>query len=262
MPEIAEVELVRLGLERLQGQELRDLEVSTRKLGIAGREIELLGCRVVDLRRKGKLLGIELDHGDVIAIHLRMTGNLSFAEAPGWRVRFAFNEDTLFFSDPRGFGTVDLLAASEFATHLGPDLFDADLAALAADPRISSSRRSTKAVLLDQSVVAGIGNYIADETLWRCSIAPTARWSELSFEQRLALLETAGEIGRQALDKGGVTIRDYRRPDGQEGEMQLLLDCYGRAGQPCLRCEEPLAKTKVAGRGTTFCPRCQAQSGV
>lgn len=258
MPEIAEVELVRLGLERLQGQELRDLEVSTRKLGIAGREIELLGCRVVDLRRKGKLLGIELDHGDVIAIHLRMTGNLSFAEAPGWRVRFAFNDDTLFFDDPRGFGTVDVLGAGEFGTRLGPDLFSADLKAIASDPKHSSSRRAAKAVLLDQAVVAGIGNYIADESLWRCSINPTARWSALSVEQRLALLEAAAEIGRQALEHGGVTIRDYRRPDGQAGEMQLLLECYGRVGQPCLRCGEALDKTKVAGRGTTFCPRCQA----
>lgn len=126
-----------------------------------------------------------------------------------------------------------------------------------APSALATSRRAAKALLLDQSIVAGIGNYLADEALWEQAIAPTRPARELEVEAWARLIGSARAVAEGALRLGGVSVRDYVRVDGSEGEGQVLLRCYGRAGQPCLRCGTKLAKSKVAGRGTTSCPRCQ-----
>ncbi|WP_315984748.1 zinc finger domain-containing protein, partial [Enterococcus faecium] len=111
---------------------------------------------------------------------------------------------------------------------------------------------------LDQAVVAGIGNYVVDEALWEAKLSPSAVTADVSQVDFLAALHSARDVALMALARGGVSIRDYKHTDGSKGTMQEALKCYGRAGQPCLRCGTLLEKTKVAGRGTTYCPTCQA----
>jgi len=256
MPEIAEVEIVRRGLEPLCGQKIERIQAQPR-LGIYEHKERLRGQSVETVQRRGKLLGLELKNGEFITIHLRMTGHLSLSAEPSARAQIDFDQDVLTFTDSRGFGTVDVAAADEFATKLGPDLFDDDIRAVAADAKTSKSRRATKAVLLDQTAVAGIGNYLADESLWRQKIHPQTPWNQLSVKQRLDVLQAARDIALKALAAGGVSIRDYKAVDGSSGTMQNQLLCYGQSGLPCARCQTILLKTKVAGRGTTFCPSCQ-----
>jgi len=190
-----------------------------------------------------------------------MTGHLALDHPDDRdRVRFDFSENLLSFSDSRGFGTVDLLSSEQFHAKTGPDLFDADVAdlkALASAPRLSASRRAAKAVILDQHVLGGIGNYLADESLWRAQVHPQTPWNLLTSTERSEVFSQARLVATAALEHGGVSIRDYSAVDGSRGEMQNELQCYGRAGLPCLRCHDILEKTRVAGRGTTYCPGCQ-----
>lgn len=123
-----------------------------------------------------------------------------------------------------------------------------------APSALATSRRAAKALLLDQSIVAGIGNYLADEALWEQAIAPTR---ELEVEAWVRLIGSARAVAEGALRLGGVSVRDYVRVDGSEGEGRSSCAATGAPGQPCLRCGTKLAKSKVAGRGTTSCPRCQ-----
>ena len=260
MPEIAEVELVRRDLSPLCGQPLERAECEER-LGLHADRSALAGRRVLELHRHGKLLGLELEGGDVITCHLRMTGHLALhgggediALVAPLRALLRFEESLLTFSDPRGFGTLDLVALADFGSGLGPDLFALDPNRPAPAPK---GRRAVKAVLLDQKLIAGIGNYLADEALWEISVNPQTPCNLLGEGVWDQLVRAARASARITLAAGGVSIRDYRRPDGSEGSGQELLRCYGRAGKPCLRCGAMLLKSKVAGRGTTFCPTCQ-----
>lgn len=258
VPEIAEVEIVRRGLQPLVGQRLMRIETQYEKLGIYGKEKPLLRRPLVRLRRRGKLLGLELEGGELIAIHFRMTGHLSLNQpSEKDRVRFDFTNDQLCFTDPRGFGTVDLLSLDQFLGKTGPDLFDDPLTEALEPARVANSKRAAKAVILDQTVVGGIGNYLADESLWLQGVHPQQHWDLLSSEQQRGVLENARATALKAVQAGGVSIRDYSAVDGTSGEMQNQLQCYGRAGLPCLRCGTALVKTRVAGRGTTYCPSCQ-----
>lgn len=253
MPEIAEVEIVRRGLTELVGQTLIKIEAEPR-LALAAQAAEVEGRRLNRVKRHGKLLGLVFADR-TIAAHLRMTGNFSLGEPQGSvRARLRFEHDQLAFGDPRGFGTLEVVPTPSFAGNLGPDLFELPPAFV---PPAADSARSVKAVLLDQGQVAGIGNYLADEALWSAEVAPTRPARELKAADWKRILEAARKTAEGTLEAGGVSIRDYVDVDGNPGDGQSLLRCYGRAGQPCLRCGTELTKGKVAGRGTTRCPVCQ-----
>lgn len=190
-----------------------------------------------------------------------MTGRvlLDHFPAPDARAVLLFDDTILSFCDPRGFGTLEVVELERFGTGLGPDLFELERERFTetAPPALGRSRRAVKALLLDQSLIAGIGNYLADEALWEQRIAPQAPASAIDGELWAGLLGSARELAERVLEAGGVSVRDYVRVDGSTGRGQSLLRCYGRAGQPCLRCGTTLVKSKVAGRGTTSCPGCQ-----
>jgi formamidopyrimidine-DNA glycosylase len=262
MPEIAEVEVLCRQLRGLVGANIVGVESEDSKLvGLDGAR-----GRVAALRRHGKLLGFELEDGNVLACHLRMTGALTFTRQPHTRAVIHFDavdavdaRRDLYFSDPRRFGTLAFTPSTVFASNLGPDLLDDIGECTLQWQRVRRLRRPIKAVLLDQNVIAGIGNYMADETLFDARIHPQTPASLLRAELWSGLCGRAYTVALRSLMLGGVSLRDYKHADGGVGSAQTQLRCYGRAGQPCLVCASTLERTVVAGRGSTFCGHCQAQ---
>ena len=255
MPEAAEVEIVRAGLARVIGDELLRVEVLDPKLELD--PTSLVGQRISDLRRFGKWLFIDLDNRQSLRLHLRLSGQLilSQREEPfgSDRLLIRTSSATIHFRDQRRFATADLVASSSAGLGLGPDLLNASFELERAE-----STRAIKTYLLDQAVVAGIGNYLVDEALWRVRVSPLRPASELDPKLLNRAVAAAKAVALTTLAAGGVSIRDYLNTNGVAGSGQNDLDCYGRAGAACRRCQATLEKTRVGGRGTTFCPDCQA----
>jgi formamidopyrimidine-DNA glycosylase len=230
----------------------------------------LEGERVADVRRRGKYLVVVFESGRHLLVHLRMTGNVLHPAPEGREndphvravVRLDDGSDVIY-RDVRRFGTWDLLEPGEldgyFAARrlgvepLGRAFTNAGLAAA-----LAGRRAPVKAALLDQRAAAGIGNIYADEALWYAGINPLTPAGELGEEQVAALREGVRRALRLGIRRQGATLRDYRGADGERGRMQDEFRVYGREGEPCERCGTPIAKTRVAGRGTWYCPACQA----
>ncbi|MBD5627647.1 MAG: bifunctional DNA-formamidopyrimidine glycosylase/DNA-(apurinic or apyrimidinic site) lyase [Desulfovibrio sp.] len=284
MPELPEVETVVRTLaphvtgSRIVGAEvLRPSAVHPLSLALAS----LAGFAVTGVRRRGKLILMDVAPGPgpapgnagtiptLVAVHLRMTGRLlprPAGRAPGpytrWYLDLVAPDGTpqrLFFDDTRAFGTVlaatpALLERWEFWRSLGPEPLELDEAAFA---ELLRGRRAVKAALLDQRVVAGIGNIYADEALHRAGIDPRRPAGGLDARERRALLGALRDVLSLAIAQCGSSIRDYRDADGNAGAFQNSFAVYGRAGEACKACGRPLARVRVAGRATVYCPHCQ-----
>jgi formamidopyrimidine-DNA glycosylase len=231
----------------------------------------VVGRRIEAVTRRGKYLLCPLDAGPdgplELVLHLGMTGSFRIvgageAEAVHVRARFDLDDGrSLRFRDPRRFGRASVVPAGRYAGRvptlatLGPEpLSDAfDPAAFAA--ALAGTTAPVKAALLGQRLVAGVGNIYADEALWRARILPTSR---RVGPRRARRLHTAiREVLTAAVEREGTTFRDYRMVNGESGRYADFLDVYGKAGMPCPACAAPLRGTVVAGRGTTYCARCQ-----
>jgi formamidopyrimidine-DNA glycosylase len=271
VPELPEVETVRRGLlPHLAGRVLSEVQVLDHRLtapeppAVVAARLE--GIRIESLGRRGKYLIAELDDGAALLVHLRMTGNLSWLPAPpGEPPRFlrawAKLDDGsyLAYTDARRFGTwrvADDGAEEWLAGKLGPEPLGGWAAADMA--RAFAGRRApVKAALLDQRVVAGVGNIYADEALWAAKIHPLAPAGRLS-RTRIARLHAAViEALEVAIEAQGSSISTFRTPDGGYGSAQERLRAYGRGGEPCERCGTIMRRIVVAQRGTTYCPHCQ-----
>jgi formamidopyrimidine-DNA glycosylase len=229
---------------------------------------ELTGERVESVDRRGKYLIVRFESGRALLIHLRMTGSLGHHErgADGEEqhrravVRLDNGSDVTY-SDVRRFGTWLLLEPGELEPYLdrkvGEEPLDALFTAARLGAKLERRRAPIKAALLDQRTLAGMGNIYVDEALWRARIHPL-RPAETIDRNELRRLHAAI---RKSLEVGiarqGSTLRDYRLPDGERGTMQHEFKVYGRGGEPCDRCGAPIAKSRVGGRGTWFCPTCQ-----
>lgn len=224
----------------------------------ASAEHLLQGSRIVELRRRGKQLAILADDGRALVIHLGMTGQLLVgAPVRPTHTHLSWMLDSgasLHFRDPRRFGHARFVPAftDAFWNDLGPD-------ALTASPEVlnTPSRRAIKAVLLDQSILAGVGNIYADESLFRAGISPKRRADRLTPDQRTRLASVVREVLAEAITARGSTLRDYRDAQGQLGSAQLLHRVYGRAGLPCVTCGKTLVPARLAQRMTVFCRSCQ-----
>lgn len=273
MPELPEVETVRVGLEpnlvgrTFEGVAIRDFRL-TRPLEPAEVAAELQGERVAAIDRRGKYLIVRFESGLVLLVHLRMTGSFSHVSDGGGEpdpyaravVRLDDGSDVIY-RDVRRFGTWLVLRSDELGPYLDARLGKEPLgrafspAVLAG--RLEKRRAPVKAALLDQTTVAGVGNIYADEALWRAQIDPRRPARELSADEVQALHGGIREALKAGIRRQGATLRDYRQPDGSSGGMQDEFKVYGRDGEPCLRCGAPLEKTRIAGRGTWFCGSCQ-----
>jgi formamidopyrimidine-DNA glycosylase len=276
MPELPEVEVVRRGLAAfVPGRRVAAVTVShPRPLrrhpgGPDGFAADLTGAILGEPRRRGKFLWVPLDGADALVAHLGMSGQFRIDDAtvppaPNTRVVIDFEQPgpQLRFVDQRMFGGLWLSPGgaelpAELA-HIARDLFDPvlDLAALVA--RIRRSRAGIKRVLLDQSVVSGIGNIYADEALWRARLHYDTPAADLGPRRVRTLLQHAREVMAEALEVGGTSFDSlYVNVNGSSGYFSRTLAAYGREGLPCLRCGRPIRREAFANRSSYRCPGCQ-----
>jgi formamidopyrimidine-DNA glycosylase len=273
MPELPEVETVRAALApRLEGRRVTHAEIWDPRLvaPLDPLEVaaELAGEHIRAVDRRGKYLVIRFSSDRSLLIHLRMTGSLRHV----WKgrhegdayVRAALGLDdgsTVLYRDVRRFGTwtlVDRRLEAEFLDRrLGAEPLGTRFTAQGLGRRLQGRTIAVKGALLDQRTVAGLGNIYADEALWRARVHPLRPARELSAEEVRRLHRAVRDALRLGIRRQGATLRDYARPGGELGAMQDEFRVYGRAGESCDRCGTPIEKTRVLGRGTSFCPRCQ-----
>jgi formamidopyrimidine-DNA glycosylase len=272
VPELPEVETVRRGLRpRVAGRVLARVEIRdgrlTAPLPPQELEAELAGERVLDVGRRGKYLVLALEGGRSLVVHLRMTGGFSLAAAgdpdPAYlRARFWLDDGTrLDYTDIRRFGTMRLVepagAEAFWRRRVGPEPLSPEWTPRLLRTALAGRRAPVKALLLAQDVVAGIGNIYADEALWEARLHPLRAGGDLRPAEVRRLHAAVVAALQRGIDAQGASIRDYRDADGRRGSMQERFAVYGREGEPCPRCGTSIAKIRVAGRGTHFCPRDQ-----
>lgn len=264
MPELPEVETIRRQLApRLQGRRIQDAHSHESEKFTPARDA--IGATIQALSRKGKYLITSLDDGWELIIHLGMTGSLALApevtDDPYIRAWWQLNGDeVLVYRDVRRFGRIRCVSAGQYDTiptlaAQGPDALSPDFTAEGLYQALRKSRRRIPTQLLSQRPVAGVGNIYGTEALWIAGVHPAKRQISRAAATRLhAALVQVLEAG---LADGGTTLRDYRNADGEQGSHQNALVCYGRSGQPCLRCSVPLQHRTYDARTLTFCPQCQ-----
>lgn len=271
MPELPEVETVVRDLRPLLvGRALSGVVVGASKLRRAwdgSWEKTIRGERVTLVRRRGKWIVIELAAGPVLLVHLGMTGQLTVAAATEpypthLHLRFPLDDGTheLRFRDIRRFGSAEVFASpAELDAYLdgklGPEPFGLDAAYFRDTVRRSG--RCLKAILLDQTAVAGVGNIYADESCFRSRLHPARRGSSLTTADADRLRMAIETVLTKAVAGRGSTIRDYVGGSGLRGEFQTEFAVYGRTGEPCPECGTAIACVRLAGRSSHFCPKCQ-----
>jgi len=272
MPELPEVETVRSDIAPvLEGGRITEAAITDPRLvrPFAPEIVaaELVGERVGSVDRRGKYLIVRFESGRVLLIHLRMTGSLrhgrsgTLADDPHRRAVLRMdNGSDVAYRDVRRFGTWELLEPGEVTAYLAARLGPEPLGTLSAarlGTRLAGRRAPLKAALLDQRTLAGLGNIYVDEALWYGRLNPLRRAGGLDAEELRRLNRSIRKALRLGIERQGASLRDYARPGGESGAMQDEFRVYGRDGLPCVRCRTPIAKARIGGRGTHYCPRCQ-----
>jgi formamidopyrimidine-DNA glycosylase len=274
VPELPEVETVVRELRpRLVGQCIVSVRAGTktlRKPWVAAWAAKIRGRRVHAIRRRGKWIVVSFECGPTLVIHLGMTGRLMVhtAEEPvATHTHLIFgldNGEEMRFNDIRRFGSATLFEDSaalqrHFAdSRLGPEPFTLK-SGLWRD-RLAATRRCLKAVLLDQTVVAGVGNIYADESLFEARLPPTRLGRDVTASEAERLRKAVVKVLNRAVARRGSSIRNYVGGSGLKGRYQQEFRVYGRTGKPCRRCRTPIARLRLAGRSTHYCPQCQRSS--
>jgi formamidopyrimidine-DNA glycosylase len=293
MPELPEVETVKRGLSKLiVGKVIAAVRADNPKsFPNAEHDVRnfLIGAHVTEVRRRAKVLLIDLSTNYTLVIHLKMTGQLVFIishdregsderfagghptdslveELPdkSTRVIFHFADDShLFFNDQRKFGWVRLMPTAEvpnidFMKRVGPEPLEADFTATEFATRFKRrAKTSIKAALLDQSVVAGVGNIYADEALWGAKIHPARLVETIKPAEFKRLYTEVRAVMNLSIEKGGSTNRNYVNAEGKKGSYMEFARVFRREGLACPRCGTEIIKIRVAGRGTHICPHDQ-----
>lgn len=286
MPELPEVETVRRGLDGLilklvikkaESDTPKSFPNSTEDVGQF-----LIGSSITAVRRRAKVLMIDLSSKYTLVIHLKMTGQLVYrgdsvfgaghpnesliGELPdrSTRVTLEFTDSSkLFFNDQRKFGWMKLLPTIEvsnidFMKKVGPEPLEADFTAKEFAARFTRrAKTSIKAAILDQTVVAGVGNIYADESLWGAKIHPQRLVNTITAGEFKSLYGELREVMNLAIEKGGSTDKNYVNAEGKRGSYMDFARVFRREGQACPRCGTEIIKFKAAGRGTHICPHCQ-----
>ncbi|HUC95819.1 MAG TPA: bifunctional DNA-formamidopyrimidine glycosylase/DNA-(apurinic or apyrimidinic site) lyase, partial [Candidatus Saccharimonadia bacterium] len=287
MPELPEVETIVRGLDSiLPKKTIKSISFDTSKsFPNDQKEVELfaINSKIVNVRRRAKVIIIDLSTSYSFIIHLKMTGQLVYKSTKktfggghpndslignlpdkSTRVTVELKDGSwLFFNDQRKFGWVKLLPTIEimnlnFFKKIGPEPLNIKFNSVEFYNRLQRRLKSSiKPVLLDQTIIAGIGNIYADESLWLAKIHPVTRVQKLSKRKIDVLLESIRKVLNLSLDKGGSTDKNYINAFGEKGSYLEFANVFRRAGQPCPRCGTPIIKMKVNGRGTHICPKEQ-----
>lgn len=289
MPELPEVETVRRGLQSLiVGRIVSKVENDTAK-GFPNTpddvQMFLIGATITAVRRRAKVLLIDLSTDHTLVIHLKMTGQLVYrgeqvfgaghpnesliGELPdkSTRVTIEFTDGShLYFNDQRKFGWMRLLPTLEvpnidFMKKVGPEPLEADFTAQEFASRFTRrGKTSIKAAILDQTVVAGVGNIYADESLWGAKIHPKRLVNTITDKEFILLYIELRAVMNLAIEKGGSTDKNYVNAEGKRGSYMDFARVFRREGQPCPRCGTEIIKFKAAGRGTHICSHCQKEN--
>ncbi|MEM3452256.1 MAG: bifunctional DNA-formamidopyrimidine glycosylase/DNA-(apurinic or apyrimidinic site) lyase [Candidatus Hadarchaeum sp.] len=272
MPELPEVETIRRELSaKLLGRRFCDVEIHDEKplRGISPRDFRrrLIGQRIGSISRSGKYLLFHLSSGETLIIHLRMTGVLLLNPADQERfirIVFKFDDDTqLVFTDVRRFGAVYLVKnKSDVVGALGVEPLSEEFTPETLARLLAKRRAPIKAVLLDQTVIAGIGNMYADESLFSARIHPLTPAGKLNPDQIKALHRAIQRILLRAIGKGGASVSTYRRPGGEIGTAHFDFKVAHCGGKKCPRCRAEIQRVKVRNRSSYYCPRCQLVASV
>ena len=271
MPELPEVETLAVQLARaLEGRKISEVEIRNDSLLKTPRielQDEIVGKQIVQVGRRGKYIRMDLSRDLSLWFHLGMTGQLFLEHPPSppkshthFILSFLDSSDRLFYRDIRRFGRIAL-------TSTAGDAFPEGVKRLGREPQewnlrewvlfFKERRARIKSLLLNQRVVAGLGNIYADESLHRAGIHPLRRASQVSREKLERLHEVIREILDEAIRFGGSSIDDFIHVDGGRGRFQEFHRVYGRVGRECFRCGAVIRTVKVSGRTSSFCPRCQ-----
>ncbi len=275
MPELPEVETIRCALQpkvvgkliekaviRRGSRLMRDtVSAGTLKKRIEGRRVDAVG-------RRGKYLLFELSGGECLVIHLGMTGKLYVVgkdeDSPEHtHLRLELGGSSLVLSDPRTFGRVMVAKTGEkeklpALARLGPEPLGKEFTDEALAAGLKGRKAALKGLLLDQSIVAGVGSIYADEACFLARVSPLRPGGELAGTEIKALRQAIVKVLETGIANQGCTIRDYEWDQGKSGGFARLLKAYGREGQTCKRCGEKIIRKVVAGRGASYCPGCQS----
>jgi len=273
MPELPEVETVRRGLAALLvGRTLVRIQVRRRDLrrplprGFAKR---LVGRRIAAVRRRAKYLQLVCEDGTVLLVHLGMSGRLHFLRwpppprRPHDHVNFSFDDGgTVRYNDARRFGLMDLTDLTGLALHpllreLGPEPLASDFTPAVLAAALAGKATPIKAALLDQRVVAGLGNIYVCESLFRAGLSPLRLARTVAGARADRLVREIRAVLEEAIAAGGSTLRDFVQASGELGYFQAQFRVYGRESEPCRGCGKAIRRIVQSGRSTFYCPRCQ-----
>ena len=287
MPELPEVETIRRGLDKcILNKRIKSVTILCEKSWRGLDKALIEGQKIIEIDRRGKALLMQLENKLWLMTHLRMTGQMIFVgderfaaghpdggfteKMPGrhTRIYFEFTDGThLYFNDQRKFGFIKALdelglAEDEFLKRLAPEPWD--MSEEEFWQRLQRRQNSIiKAVILDQHVIAGVGNIYADEGCYLAGLCPGTRVKAISRETADELLHGLREVMQRSIDSGGSTMKDYVRADGTRGSyLEKFAQVFRRDGEACHKCGSEILKTRVAGRGTHYCPKCQPKGKV
>ncbi len=263
MPELPEVETIVQGLKRTVSQQrIEQIRIYDPKVAkmLAGEHIT--GRRIINIRRRGKYIIFELSEGLNLIVHLRMSGRLLYQQnepqSARWvRAVIKLDNGFLLFQDRRRLGVIELSRYDDLACRLGVEPLSPEFNLDYLHQKLTGSRRPIKVLLMDQTIIAGIGNIYAQEILFAAGIHPKRQALSLNDDEIERLAETTKNVLTLALEHQGTTVSDFQNADAIEGSFQNLLKVYGRENEPCLVCQTPIKKIKQQGRTTYFCDQCQ-----
>ena len=270
MPELPEVETVKKSLlNHLLNKKILSIDVLYSRMILTPLEDfthDLINATIINITRIGKFLIFHFDNVLVLISHLRMEGKYYYYqenEDVSKHARIIFhlnNNEKVVYDDSRKFGIMELYHKDEYLTKsslakLGLEPFDMDKDYLFK--KLSKSKKEIKSCLLDQTIIAGIGNIYADEILFACNINPYRKANTITINECEEIIENAKRILLLAINQGGSTISSYHPENGIDGKFQTSLLAYGKSTLPCNKCHRTLLKDFLSGRGTTYCPNCQ-----
>jgi len=287
MPELPEVEIIKKGLEqRIVGKKIADIEVKVTKM-FQGKKEDVVGAKVISIERRAKMLVINLSNKNSLLIHLKLTGQLVFDHKAGdkskriagghpskdWvadlpnkftHITFKFSDGSiLYFNDLRKFGYIKVYKTNEIdeqkvLKELGPEPMTPQLSPeylmkiIARRPKIK-----IKQILMDQTIISGVGNIYSDEALFCARISPLRPAKDIKRTELTKLIACIREVLQKGLKYGGSSENTFVNVEGKQGEMQKHFNVYSKKGEPCSGCKGKIVRTTVGGRGTHYCPTCQ-----
>ncbi len=280
MPELPEVETLKLGLHKyLVGHKILDVDVQSRRI-FRDDENQIIGGKIVDIRRFAKVLSFDLSNGKSFIVHIKLTGQLIYrgpnlkedielskkvAGLPGKSTHVIFKLDrngTLFYNDFRRFGWIKIVdtkdvETSEFIGKLGPEPLK-DLTLENFREIISRSKSPIKVILMDQARIGGVGNIYANDSLWMSKIHPQRPANSLTKTEQKELFKNLVAVLKEGIKYGGASELNFVTAEGTDGGYQNHFRSYGQQNKLCQRCRKAkIEKYFLAGRGTYFCPNCQ-----